>query len=172
MARCEKRKPSRATSAKPLGLARGPQGPLSRAPRLGTSGAFLRGFFACGAMPRNRAPRMQRGAKTNAARWFRNTRPRNRGPLGGALSANLPVHPPKQKSPPGGYPGGDFYRKFFWYFSYKKSTENLMRTRLLVQVDQAGQVLVTGIGSFLVNRYTYTHARGRRGPDGCNGSRC
>ena len=30
-------------------------------------------------MPRNRARRMQRDAKTNAKRWFRPTRPRNRG---------------------------------------------------------------------------------------------
>ena len=37
------------------------------------------GLFACGAMPRNRAHRIKRDAKTNAKRWFRNTRPRNRG---------------------------------------------------------------------------------------------
>ena len=55
--------------------------PPSRAPRLG-----MRRFFACGAMPRNRAHRFKRDAKTNAERWFRNTRPRNRGHQAGYLT--------------------------------------------------------------------------------------
>ena len=57
---------------------RGPAGPLSRAPRLGSSGGFF-GLFACGAMPRNRAHGTKRDAKTNAKRWFPCSRPRNRG---------------------------------------------------------------------------------------------
>lgn len=42
-----------------------------RMPRFRGAGLFE--FFACAAMPRNHA---QRDAKTNATRWFRNTRPR------------------------------------------------------------------------------------------------
>ena len=44
------------------GVSKGARRPLGRAPRLGSSGGFF-WFFACGAMPRNRAHRNKRDAK-------------------------------------------------------------------------------------------------------------
>ena len=64
---------------------------LSAVPRASEVAAGFSGFFACGAMPRNRAHRIKRDAKTNAKRWFRNTRPRNRGHQAGCPTCrNLP----------------------------------------------------------------------------------
>ena len=77
-------------------------GPSSVHPRpvKQSAGLFAYGlfkFFACGAMPRNRAHSVQRGAKTNATRWFRFIRPRKAAIFNGRI---LSLHN-KKTSPVG-----------------------------------------------------------------------